>query len=433
VYRPPPSKDNGLNTNFFLEHEWPIFLAKYATVDKNTIILGDLNFHLDLPDNRETKKFNSCLDACGMRQLVSEPTHVAGHTLDVVIIRDNDNIVSNIEIQDPGLSDSFGKTSRDHLAVIFEAKASKPPPIRKSVSYRKLSSINVDSFKQDIRNTAFFNTQPISSNIDDFVGEYSKQLTMLVDKHAPLRTKTIVLRPSCPWYTEQLHDLKHQKRKLERRWRESKLKVDHEMYRNKCADVNKALKQARVEYYTSKIEACGRDHKSLSKITKNLLGDTNEVILPSYSSPKQLANQFSDFFIGKIETIRNNISSQIQTDSDLDSIETDYIGVNFVEFTQTCEDEVKSIIKKSANKSCDLDPIPTWLLKDCLDELAPVMTKIINASLDAAYVPRAFKNSRIRPLLKKANLDANELKKLSISVKSTVYIKDLIKSRRCSN
>jgi exonuclease III len=123
VYRPPPSKDNGLNTNFFLEHEWPIFLAKYATVDKNTIILGDLNFHLDLPDNRETKKFNSCLDACGMRQLVSEPTHVAGHTLDVMIIRDNDNIVSNIEIQDPGLSDSFGKTSRDHLAVIFEAKA----------------------------------------------------------------------------------------------------------------------------------------------------------------------------------------------------------------------------------------------------------------------------------------------------------------------
>jgi hypothetical protein len=242
------------------------------------------------------------------------------------------------------------------------------------------------------------------------VGEYSKQLTMLVDKHAPLRTKTIVLRPSCPWYTEKLHDLKHQKRKLERKWRESKLKVDHEMYRNKCADVNKALKQARVEYYTSKIEACGRDHKSLSKITKNLLGDTNEVILPSYSSPKQLANQFSDFFIGKIETIRNNISSQIQTDSDLDSIETDYIGVNFVEFTQTCEDEIKSIIKKSANKSCDLDPIPTWLLKDCLDELAPVMTKIINASLDAAYVPRAFKNSRIRPLLKKANLDANELK-----------------------
>lgn len=170
------------------------------------------------------------------------------------------------------------------------------------------------------------------------------------------------------------------------------------------------LKQARVDFYTSKIESYGSDQKSLHRITKTLLGNTNEVILPLHSSPKQLAQNFSDFFIGKIENIRDNITSQKQSSSGVGDIEADYIGVKYDKFTPTSEDEVKSIIRKSASKSCELDPIPTWLLKECLDELTPVMTKVINASLQSGYVPRSFKHSRIRPLLKKPSLDANVLK-----------------------
>ena len=73
-------------------------------------------------------------------------------------------------------------------------------------------------------------------------------------------------------------------------------------------------------------------------------------------------------------------------------------------------EEIKQIILRSPDKSCELDPIPTWLLKSCLDELLPLLTKIINLSLDSAYVPKAFKSSRIRPLLKKAGLDQNTMK-----------------------
>ncbi|XP_052799130.1 uncharacterized protein LOC128230724 [Mya arenaria] len=400
IYRPPPSRENGLNANTFLEQEWPLFLSKHATEGNSSVIVGDLNFHLDQPTNSDTKKFNSNLDAFGMHQHVAEPTHVAGHTLDVVITRDNNNVISNVEVIDPGLSDSNGRISRDHFAVTFHVEASKPPPIRKAVTYRKLRSIDINSFRDDIRKTDLFNARGISSNIDNFIEEYSNELTLILDKHAPLTTKTITLRPSCPWYSEQLHDAKHQKRKLERKWRESKLSVDHDIYRSQCAVVNRMLKQARVDFYTSKIESYGSDQKSLHRITKTLLGNTNEVILPLHSSPKQLAQNFSDFFIGKIENIRDNITSQKQSSSGVGDTEADYIGVKYDKFTPTSEDEVKSIIRKSASKSCELDPIPTWLLKECLDELTPVMTKVINASLQSGYVPRSFKHSRIRPLLK---------------------------------
>ena len=103
--------------------------------------------------NLDTVKFTSILESCGMRQHVTGATHVAGHTLDVVITRDTDTSVSHVEISDPGLPDSSGKTSRDHFAVVFKACAAKPAPIRKTVNLRKLKSIDINEFKKDIESS----------------------------------------------------------------------------------------------------------------------------------------------------------------------------------------------------------------------------------------------------------------------------------------
>ena len=83
---------------------------------------------------------------------------------------------------------------------------------------------------------------------------------------------------------------------------------------------------------------------------------------------------------------------------------------SFTDFKQVSEDTVCKVINESASKCCQLDPIPTWLVKKCLDELLPHITKIINLLLSSETVPAAFKLSHIVPLLKKQNLDPNELK-----------------------
>ena len=54
---------------------------------------------------------------------------------------------------------------------------------------------------------------------------------------------------------------------------------------------------------------------------------------------------------------------------------------------------------------CELDPIPTSLLKDCASVLVHVITKIINLSLSSGNFPIVFKHSLVTPLLKKVNLD----------------------------
>ena len=81
-----------------------------------------------------------------------------------------------------------------------------------------------------------------------------------------------------------------------------------------------------------------------------------------------------------------------------------------MELTPVSEEEIQKVIKSSPDKSCELDPIPTWLLKSCLPELRPLVTKIINISLKTGYIPASYKSSLIRPLLKKQGLDQNTLK-----------------------
>ena len=42
------------------------------------------------------------------------------------------------------------------------------------------------------------------------------------------------------------------------------------------------------------------------------------------------------------------------------------------------EAEIWNIIKQSLVKSCELDHLPTWLLKECKAELVPHICDIVN-------------------------------------------------------
>ena len=77
---------------------------------------------------------------------------------------------------------------------------------------------------------------------------------------------------------------------------------------------------------------------------------------------------------------------------------------------------VKSTIMASNSKTCSLGPIPTSLLKDCIDFLAATVTYLVNASFScglfsstlkhaaARITTRTKKYQHISPLLRKLHL-----------------------------
>ena len=80
------------------------------------------------------------------------------------------------------------------------------------------------------------------------------------------------------------------------------------------------------------------------------------------------------------------------------------------EFEQCLESEIRRVIMASPTKSCALDPIPTFLLKEVVDDLLPFLTAMVNTSLREGYLPGSQKHAVVSPLLKKSSLDPVEMK-----------------------
>ena len=91
------------------------------------------------------------------------------------------------------------------------------------------------------------------------------------------------------------------------------------------------------------------------------------------------------------------------------------IGVEFsgeiiekMEYFNPVSEHVIEDIIRFTNKSCDLDPIPTWLLKQCMSAVLPIITKIVNLSLRDASMPTLFKEASLTPILKSISLNTDE-------------------------
>ena len=70
---------------------------------------------------------------------------------------------------------------------------------------------------------------------------------------------------------------------------------------------------------------------------------------------------------------------------------------------------VKEYILISAPMSCELDPIPSKLLIECLDSIVHSLTDLFNSYLESGNFPQCFKSALVTPILKKGCLDHNDL------------------------
>ena len=349
IYRPPPSTQNGLKTTTFFD-EWTAYLDHLAITPQRIIITGDFNLHMDNLQNPDTTRFTSLLPSHGLSQHVHSPTHHKGHTLDLVITRDTEAVLSqHPTVFDPGLFDHHGDCSGDHFALSFCANVSKPRACCKQVSFRKLKDICVAAFTRDI--TECPGLQDTSQPLECLVQAYSENLSSLIDKHAPLQTKEIVLRPHAPWYSEELREAKHERRRRERKWHSTKLAIHHQLFRDQCRTVAKLVQRTRRAYYCDQISQCGRDQKHLFRLTNKLLGKSGAVTLPSHDSSQDLAQRFSQFFQSKINTIRETISNEASGSTPAE--ETPFSGTPLSGFQPVTEAEVRKALSSMPCKSCE--------------------------------------------------------------------------------
>ncbi len=78
-------------------------------------------------------------------------------------------------------------------------------------------------------------------------------------------------------------------------------------------------------------------------------------------------------------------------------------------FSTIGEEELYKLVKSAKPETCILYPNPSKLLKEVLPEVIDPLLAIINLSLSLGYVPKSFKLSAIKPLIKKTQLDPKDL------------------------
>ena len=399
MYRPPPNKKNGLHDSTFV-HELPDFLDHINSLRGKVIILGDLNVHYNQPFNWLTKKVSDQFTAYDFEQGVKEATFSKSENIiDWVLYRESDAIVKKCLVNN--------MLTSDHVAVVCTLNAIKPPQEPTYRVFRNIKDIDRETFKKDVK---------------DMVQQWDKEVTAedldtglrnLLDKHAPEEKKLIppgsANKPWFPLVREELSQAKRIQRRAERRWRKTRLTVDRQVFNSATLKVVRIVEKAEQMYYKSKINE-NINSKEFFHNTDKLLGRKTIRSLPNDINPSQISEKFSTFFQEKVKTLRDTLDMESNDTVDPLHMDQIYTESTLSYFDLVSETEVKKTIMDSKSKSCSLDPIPTSLLKECIDELLSTITKIINNSLQSSNFPEIYKTALVIPLIKKPDLDKNILK-----------------------
>ena len=268
------------------------------------------------------------------------------------------------------------------------------------VTYRRYHKIDLDSLCKDLGNCTFVRCP--GDTVSVLCEQYLGDLSRLLDKHAPLVTRTST-KQATGWLSDSYRLAKN--RQLERIWHKDKCAYNRSRLRKQIAWCNSLVNKDKASYFRNLVRENANDSKKLWQALRSALHSGPEAVLPSHESKKGLVDRFVTFFSNKIAKIRNSFSS-----SDSFPLPPPPDVPNFSCFKQFSQDEIRKIIMKSPSKSCLLDPWPTFLVKECIDILLPSITRLVNCSLSEGVVPDEFKKAIVTPLIKKSSLPPNDLK-----------------------
>ena len=129
------------------------------------------------------------------------------------------------------------------------------------------------------------------------------------------------------------------------------------------------------------------DTKSIYAMSFKLLGKMTDNPLLEHNSKLDLANDFNNYFKDKIDIIMTNLQSSDDNQIDPKYIESNRkTDVKFEEFSLIKEDTIKTIVRSSPSKSCELDSLPISLLKQHLDVIAPALRDLVNNSVKSGIM-----------------------------------------------
>ena len=355
------------------------------------ILIGDLNMPdtnwVNVTSNKDTEKlFLDTFNDLSLNQLIFEPTHCKGNTLDL-ILTDKPEHILGIKVDNES---GFGGS--DHYPIYFNLKlnAKRKKSIKRSIPNFKKA--DWDQINSKFANIEWDNLLP-NDNIDEAWSAFKSQFSQVTDQHIPkIKIKDEYREP---WYDSEVHELENKKKWFHKRWKNTK----SDLHYVKFAECRKQCKNLVEKKMNDNFE----DEENRNHITKKFWSYVKskskshripEVV--SYknrirSNPRDQCELFNKYFF-------DQFSSPSAYDINIDYTNDHLYRINFE------PDIIKThLMNINPNKAQGPDLIHGRILKECASTLAYPLSRLFKLSYESGNIPADWKLANVVPVHKKGS------------------------------
>ena len=367
--------------------EFAELLELYTVLHDSFIIAGDINIHVETQES-SSLRLHEQLELFDLKQHVIGPTHIAGHTLDVVITQNCDSLIEDVVVTKYDTS--------HHFMINFKFKITPKEIFTKTLTCRNTKKVNTEQFRNDV--SAGLASLQDNNDIKTKINCYNETMKNIVDNHAPQKRRTVKLVTRAPWFDAEYAALRKRRRKAEKKYKQTGSDEHKNVYNSLRKETTALASTKKKSYIDEKLKT--NNPKELYNVVNQLLDNNEETVLPSFSSEVELANKFSEFFSNKVSKIRASITPSMN--SSIQHIDLPEGIIPLSEFEPATEDEIRQIVMSFGIKCSPADPIPASLLKENCDIFIPYWLEIVNLSLEVGSMD-CLKDAIIVPLIKGLN------------------------------
>ncbi|CAK1588724.1 unnamed protein product [Parnassius mnemosyne] len=375
----PPSVDYFSSLETILES----LGSKYS----HHIIMGDFNTDLLTPHSSRSSKLLHIVESVGLHILPLQATH---HNIDV-----EDTWLDLILTSAPSLVFSHGQhfaPAFSYHDLIFISYVLKPPkPPAKTLHMRCFGRLDVEKLCMDASKINW-NSVVSASTVDEKIEALNEAILRLYDVHAPIK-KVKLKRPPAPWMTIGVRIAMRRRDRAFGKFRKDRCDENWTLYkvaRNRC---NQMIRNAKRRFILSNISS-----SSPANIWK---------FLGTLGIGKRQRCEFQKT-IG-LDDINFHFVSNSPLDHQTKRLTIEHLmglprpDIDLFQFSPVAMDEIKKTILSIKSNAVGCDNISRRMILFILDHILPVISHIINFSLDSGDFPSLWRQAYVIPLQRITN------------------------------
>ena len=306
----------------------------------------------------------------------------------------------------------------DHDLVYITLKLKKEHSKPVYITTRSYKHYKADAFHDDI-SKAPWSIVDVFDEVEDKLHVFNLLFSSILDEHAPIKTFKVRGKPN-PCITDNIRALM----KTRDYWRKEARKRNDPMawtaYRNLRQEVKREIKIAEREFFTELIQRNPGNTNNIWKAIRQIIPRKSTSQRIFSKDNKTVADEFNRFFVSvgqssveKIQSLANECNITLNRNY---FVPRQYPSCEQFHLNTVGSGEIERIISSMpSNKAPGIDKISVRVLKDCLTPILPVITSIINTSIETCKFPTTWKLAEVTPLHKGENHElANNNRPISL-------------------